>query len=91
MHSSAPPQQPAPNPADSRSEGEDRPPIRLTLNGAAMQTKSLTLAELVGEVGVSGTRYAVMLDDEIVRKPALADTLLRDGAKVELIHMVGGG
>jgi sulfur carrier protein len=33
----------------------------------------------------------VELNKEIVRRPALAETTVRDGDRIELVHFVGGG
>jgi len=50
-----------------------------------------TVLSLLGELGIPAERVAVELD-RIILKPAVwAETPLPPGAKVEIVHFVGGG
>lgn len=46
---------------------------------------------LLEELGLSGKRVAVMVNDEIVGKSGRAERMIHEGDHVEIIHMVGGG
>lgn len=67
-------------------------PIQVTLNGQVQKIPAgLTVLGLLERLGLPIDRVAVELDREIVRKPAWADTPVRDGAVLEVVHFVGGG
>jgi thiamine biosynthesis protein ThiS len=66
--------------------------MRLQINGDDKEVSdSLTLAELVNQLGMKADRVAVELNREIVPRPRWADTALHDGDKLEIVHFVGGG
>ncbi len=50
-----------------------------------------TLAELVAGLGLGARRIAVELNREVVPRARYAETVLRPGDAVEVIHFVGGG
>ena len=50
-----------------------------------------TVAALVDQLGMEGERVAVELDRVIVRRAAWSERILTDGAKLEIVHFVGGG
>ncbi len=50
-----------------------------------------SLAALVEQLGIKGDRVAVELNREIVPRPRWAETPLRDGDRLEIVHFVGGG
>ncbi len=52
---------------------------------------SLSLAQLVEQLGMKGDRVAVELNREIVPRAQWAETLLKDGDRLEIVHFVGGG
>lgn len=50
-----------------------------------------TLADLLDHLSLDPRQVVVELNREIVRRPQLAGTPLREGDTVELVHFVGGG
>ena len=66
--------------------------MRLIINGQERDFPcSLTLEGLLGELGLKPDRIAVELNLEIVRRDRWADTQLKDGDRLEIVHFVGGG
>ena len=64
----------------------------IILNGETHAARDgATLQELVESLGLEGSRLAVELDGVIIRRPHWAETVLSPGAKVEIVHFVGGG
>lgn len=66
--------------------------MQLVIN-AKQQTfeGSLTLAELVGQLGMKSDRVAIELNREIVPRAQWPETKLNDGDRLEIVHFVGGG
>ena len=50
-----------------------------------------TVADLLQHLKLDPRTVVVELNRQIVRRPHLSDTTLRDGDVVELVHFVGGG
>lgn len=66
--------------------------LSLTINGAPREVPGpATLADLLTHLTLDPRQVVVELNREIVRRPHLAGTALRDGDAVELVHFVGGG
>lgn len=66
--------------------------IEITVNGEPNTVAAgTTVAELVESLGVAGQRIAVELDGTVVPRSTHADAELADGAKVEIVHAIGGG
>ncbi len=66
--------------------------MRLLVNGDEKSfADSLTLAELIEQLGMKGDRVAVELNREIVSRAQWAETKLNDGDRLEIVHFVGGG
>ncbi|HEY6272798.1 MAG TPA: sulfur carrier protein ThiS [Terriglobales bacterium] len=64
----------------------------LQINGEARSLPDgLTVATLVGQLGMKTDRVAVELNLEIVPRSSWDSTQLKDGDKLELVHFVGGG
>ena len=64
----------------------------ITVNGEPRTVHvGRTILDLLQELELDPSRVAVELDRRIVRQPAWADTVLRDGAQVEIVQFVGGG
>lgn len=64
----------------------------ITLNGEARSFPGpITLQALLEEVRLRPDGIAVALNFEVIPKSRLADTWVKDGDKVEVVHMVGGG
>jgi thiamine biosynthesis protein ThiS len=51
----------------------------------------LSLAELIEQLGMKSDRVAVELNREIVARAQWAQTQLKDGDRLEIVHFVGGG
>lgn len=65
--------------------------MRLVLNGEDKDCEAETVEGLVAELGLANTRVAVELNRVIVRRASWAETPLKDGDVVEVVHFVGGG
>ncbi|CAO1669650.1 sulfur carrier protein ThiS [Halomonas sp. NYA30] len=66
--------------------------IQIRLNGEPHTLATgLTAADLVEQLGLSGRRIAVEINEEIVPRSQHADTHLADGDHVEVVHAIGGG
>ena len=67
--------------------------IHLTINGNSRQfdVVTLTVAELVQTLGLTGKRLAIERNGDIVPRGLFADTNLNDGDKLEIVGAVGGG
>lgn len=66
--------------------------IQITLNGEPRTLeREASLLELLESLELDPRTVVVEHNRTIVRRPALAETVLRDGDRVELVHFVGGG
>jgi sulfur carrier protein len=66
--------------------------MHLFINGDEKSfADSLSLAELIEQLGMKGDRVAVELNREIVARTQWAETKLTDGDHLEIVHFVGGG
>ena len=67
-------------------------PIEIVLNGEKRQVpEGLSVTGLLAHLGIAGDRVAVEFELEIVPRAKWPETLIRDGAQVEVVHFVGGG
>lgn len=67
--------------------------MRITLNGEPFDEaqEGWSVADLLTHQELAGQRLAVLLDDEVVRRANFGQTALREGSRVEIVQMVGGG
>jgi sulfur carrier protein len=66
--------------------------MRLFINGKEQTFEdSLTLAQLIEQLGMKGDRVAAELNRDIVSRAQWAETPLHDGDRLEIVHFVGGG
>jgi sulfur carrier protein len=66
--------------------------MRLFINGDEKSfADSLSLAQLIEQLGMKGDRVAVELNREIVARTQWPETNLNDGDHLEIVHFVGGG
>ncbi len=67
--------------------------MKLHINGEekTFESAELTLAALVESLGMKPDRVAVELNRGIVRRERWADTALKEGDRLEVVHFVGGG
>lgn len=64
----------------------------IKLNGEAKEIDAdLSLAKLVEQLALTGQRYAVEVNLEIIPKAEHAITFLKEGDKVEVVQAIGGG
>ncbi len=65
--------------------------VTVQLNGESHTTSAHTLAELIIALALTGKRYAVEIDGELIPKSRHADFILHAQQKIEIVHAVGGG
>ncbi len=65
--------------------------MEIHLNGESRQVMAANIAELLCELGVEHRMIAIERNLEVVPKSAYADTRLKSGDRIELVHMIGGG
>lgn len=69
--------------------------MKLQINGEerefANSPSPFTLSALVDTLGMKPDRVAVELNREIVPRQQWAETTLKDGDHLEVVHFVGGG
>ena len=51
----------------------------------------LTVADLLAQLDIDARRVAVEHNLVVLKRDALASTLVRDGDEVEIVNFVGGG
>lgn len=66
--------------------------MRITVNGETRELPStLTVAALLGELGVDPRRVAVEINRRILRRAEFEVVGLAEGDVLEVVHFVGGG
>jgi sulfur carrier protein len=66
--------------------------IAITLNDEPRSfDEAPTLRALIDQLGLSERRIAVLRNGEVVHREDHEATVLADGDKVDIVHMVGGG
>ena len=66
--------------------------MHIQLNGEPYTLDAeLTAADLIEQLGLTGRRVAVEINEEIVPRSQLATTLLNQDDQVEVVHAIGGG
>ena len=66
--------------------------MRVQVNGEIRELPDeLTLDALVRQLALVPERLAIELNREVVRRARWAETLIRDGDQIEIVHFVGGG
>ncbi|MBL0312193.1 MAG: sulfur carrier protein ThiS [Holophagaceae bacterium] len=66
--------------------------MQLFINGQETQAPALsTVAELAGWLQLPAFGSAVELNGEVIRKAEHTATLLKDGDRLEVVRLVGGG
>lgn len=66
--------------------------MRVTINGEPAEVpEGLNVAGLLDHLGIEGSRVAIELNREIVRKAAWEATPVPAGSEVEIVQFVGGG
>jgi thiamine biosynthesis protein ThiS len=66
--------------------------MKIHVNGEPREIAARsTVAEMLVELGVTQPHVAVELNREVVPRAQLAETELRDGDRLEVVTLVGGG
>ena len=66
--------------------------MRVSVNGEPRDLpESITVAELVGQLGLSQRRIAVEVNRDILPRERYAAHSLSDGDAIEIVHFIGGG
>jgi sulfur carrier protein len=66
--------------------------MTVTVNGKPMELPAgLTIEDLLARLKVRREFTAVALNREVAQRSRYAETKLRDGDKVEIVHPMGGG
>jgi len=65
--------------------------ITIHINGEDRAVRAGTLAELVAEMGLEKRMIAIECNLEVVPKSQYDSTVLKNGDRIELVHMIGGG
>lgn len=64
----------------------------ITINGKPHElAKPTTLAQLVDELGLTGKRIAIELNQEIAPRSQHHEIILQDNDQLEIVHAIGGG
>ena len=66
--------------------------VKLIVNGESYEAGPLeSVAALLEEMGIGGRPVVVVLNDEVIPASARSACALREGDRVELFRLVGGG
>jgi thiamine biosynthesis protein ThiS len=66
--------------------------VKVTINGKSVDVQNdLTIKQFLDAKGYHDRLVVVELNEKILQRPALAETVFRDGDRVEIVHFVGGG
>jgi len=66
--------------------------MNLTINGESKNFEaSLSVEQLLGQIGLDAAKVAVERNREIVPKSGYGQTMLSDGDNLEIVHFIGGG
>ncbi len=65
--------------------------MQIFLNGKPQDTSCQNLLQLVQELSLEGKRFAVEMNEMIISKSKLEQTLISERDRIEIIHAVGGG
>lgn len=65
--------------------------MQIFLNGKPQDTTCQNLLQLIQELSLEGKRFAVEMNEMIISKSKLEQTLISEKDRIEIIHAVGGG
>ena len=66
-------------------------PMPVRVNGETREVNAGSVADLLRSLEIDPRTVVVELNREIVRRPALESTYIKEGDEIELVHFVGGG
>ena len=73
------------------SDADTGQPLSITLNAQQLNTRAVTLADLVIEAGHEGAKIATAINGDFVPVRARAATRLQSGDRVEIVTARQGG
>jgi len=66
--------------------------MKVTLNGRAREMDgSVPLKDFITQLAQDPSRLIVEVNGRIVKEPQWADVFIKDGDRIELLALVGGG
>ncbi len=65
--------------------------MRVVINGREQAVGARTVEDLVRDLQLDGRPVAVELNREVVPKARFRETALREGDRLEIVSLVGGG
>lgn len=67
--------------------------MQIWINGKQndFESDKMKIADLVGILNLTGKRIAIERNGEIIPRSLYAETLLKNGDKLEIVGAVGGG
>ncbi|HOV31768.1 MAG TPA: sulfur carrier protein ThiS [Candidatus Hydrogenedens sp.] len=66
--------------------------IKVTINDEEkMYSDMTTIDVMLKEMNLEGKTVVVVVNDEIVEHTQYAETVLKDGDRIDLVRIVGGG
>ena len=65
--------------------------ITIRLNGEERSFSACSLTDLIAELGLEQRMIAIERNLEVVPKSQYGETSLKEGDRIELVHMIGGG
>jgi thiamine biosynthesis protein ThiS len=66
--------------------------MKFTVNGKPREVSGhSTIAEYLAHLGVNPLAVAVEMDGQIVKREAFESTAIVEGARLEVVRMMGGG
>ena len=66
--------------------------MQIELNGEPHAIgEGATIASLIERLALTGRRFAVEVNEEVVPRGRHAERVLADGDRVEIVHAIGGG
>ncbi|HXD31790.1 MAG TPA: sulfur carrier protein ThiS [Pyrinomonadaceae bacterium] len=62
------------------------------VNGESREiSQEASLEELLTNLSIPRERVAIELNQKVIRRAEWANSILREGDKIEIVHFVGGG
>ncbi|MET3999048.1 sulfur carrier protein ThiS [Marinobacterium sp. MBR-109] len=66
--------------------------MQIQVNGEPLEVaEQSNLSDLIAQLELSGKRIAIELNLEIIPRSSHADTPLKAGDRIEIVHAIGGG
>jgi len=66
--------------------------VLVQVNGESREiSQEASLEELLTNLSIPRERVAIELNQKVIRRAEWANSILREGDKIEIVHFVGGG